>query len=244
MGSDVRVMVAGADAGAQGELTHALRVAGYLVETAGDLADAARVASWFRPDVVVLERAAGEDTVTALRRLSAVADPLVIVTTDDAESERRIAAYASGADDYVQHPFTVEELVVRVHAVLRRTARGTSRVHLVGRLVVDEDRHVASYDGELLDLPPKAFAILATLASHPGQVLSKRVILDRVWGFDAFDENLVEVHVATLRKALAAAGAHLIHTIRGVGYVMRGGHDARHADRTTQSVPTSGNLQK
>ena len=141
--------------------------------------------------------------------------------TRDGSVSSRLAAFDTGADDYVVKPYVIEELLARVQAVLRRAGRQTSQVSQVGQLVIDEPAHRVLVGDRNNDLGPTDFALLTALARHPGQVLSKRRILELVWGYDAVDETLVEVHISILRRRLGADGADLIQTIRGVGYVLR-----------------------
>jgi two-component system OmpR family response regulator len=219
-----RILVVDDAAAEDRRLARALSNAGYEVAVCTSSLDAVRVAGTFRPDLVMLEVSVGGpvEGPTLARRLRADSDPLLLFVTRDASVSSRLAAFEAGADDYVVKPYVViEELLARVHAVLRRAGRETSQVSQVGRLVVDEPAHRVVVDDRDIDLGPTDFALLATLARHPGQVLSKRLLLELVWGHDAVDENLVEVHISILRRRLGASGAHLIQTLRGVGYVLR-----------------------
>ncbi|MGH9289852.1 MAG: winged helix-turn-helix domain-containing protein, partial [Acidimicrobiales bacterium] len=116
------------------------------------------------------------------------------------------------------------ELLARVRAVLRRTGRLISQVSQVGRLVVDDPAQRVMVNETVVELGPTDFELLAVLARHAGQVLSKSRLLELVWGYVAVDENLVEVHVSILRRRLGEDAADLIHTVRGVGYVLRDSH--------------------
>jgi DNA-binding response OmpR family regulator len=121
-------------------------------------------------------------------------------------------------------PYVIDELLARLRAMLRRTGRLSSLVTQVGRLVVDEPAHRVMVDGAIVELGPTDFELLAVFARHAGQVLSKSRLLELVWGYEAVDENLVEVHVSILRRRLGEDAADLIHTVRGVGYVLRDSH--------------------
>jgi DNA-binding response OmpR family regulator len=212
------------DVAAEGRrLARALRDAGYETAVCTSPGDAARVAGTFLPDLVMLEMVMdGQVGGPALaRRLRADADPLLLFVTRDGSVSGRLAAFDAGADDFVVKPYVIEEVLARVQAVLRRAGRQTSQVSQVGRLVVDEPAHRVVVGDRDIDLGPTDFTLLATLARHPGQVMSKRLLLELVWGYDAVDENLVEVHISILRRRLGAEGANLIQTVWGLGYVLR-----------------------
>jgi two-component system, OmpR family, response regulator len=122
-----------------------------------------------------------------------------------------------GADDYVVKPFALEELLARIRAVLRRSGR-LSAVLEVGDLLIDEHGGWVTRGGEEIPLTATELRVLAFLVRHRGQALSKDQLLTQVWGYDAYDRNLVEVHVSALRRKLERAGPRLIHTVRGIGY--------------------------
>jgi DNA-binding response OmpR family regulator len=161
-----------------------------------------------------------------VRRLRAERDPLLVFVTRDGRMSDRLAAFDAGADEYVVKPYVMDELLARVRALLRRSGRLASHVSQVGRLVVDEPAHRATFGGGAVDLGPIDFALLAVLARHAGQVLSKTRLLELVWGYDTVAENLVEVHISILRRRLGQPAAGLIQTVRGVGYVLRDEHPA------------------
>jgi two-component system OmpR family response regulator len=166
---------------------------------------------------------AGVDGPTLARRLRTDGDPALIFVSHDRSVNGRLAAFDAGADDYVIKPYVVDELLARIRAMLRRAGRLTSQVSQVGQLVVDEPAHRVVVGDRDIDLGSTDFALLATLARHPGRVMTKRLLLELVWDHDAVDENLVEVHISQLRRQLGAGAADLIHTVRGVGYVLRDG---------------------
>lgn len=142
--------------------------------------------------------------------------PIIFLTARDAVADR-VAGLELGADDYLVKPFALEELMARVRAVLRR--RGAiPQVLEVERLLVDEEHGFAARCGRELTLTSTELRLLAFLMRHRGQVLSKDQLLTQVWGYDAYDHNLVEVHISALRRKLEANGPRLIHTVRGIGY--------------------------
>jgi DNA-binding response OmpR family regulator len=142
--------------------------------------------------------------------------PIIFLTARDAVADR-VAGLELGADDYLVKPFALEELMARVRAVLRR--RGTiPQVLEVERLLIDEEHGLAIRGGRVLALTSTELRLLAYLVRHRGQALSKDQLLTQVWGYDAYDHNLVEVHVSALRRKLELDGPRLIHTVRGIGY--------------------------
>lgn len=155
-----------------------------------------------------------------VRRVHASYRPLLLCAVADG-TVQRLAVLEAGADACVDKPYTPEEMVIHVQALLRRAPWLARRVHRLGPLVVDEDAHVVLYRDQPVVLAAKEFGILALLAEHAGTVLSKAKLLEALWGYDAYDENLVEVHVCALRRRLPAKARTLLHTVRGVGYVLR-----------------------
>ncbi|MBN1642214.1 MAG: response regulator transcription factor [Anaerolineae bacterium] len=179
-----------------------------------------------RPDVVILDwMMPGLDGIQVVRRLREREDEtMVLMLTARDAIENRVEGLESGADDYLVKPFAPAELVARVHALLRRTEAGKARrVLSYGGLTLDPDAHLASRDGVDLALTPTEFDLLHLLMRHPGQVLEREQILTQVWGYDfGGDDNVLEVYVGYLRRKLEAGGGpRLIHTMRGVGYVLR-----------------------
>jgi two-component system, OmpR family, response regulator len=142
--------------------------------------------------------------------------PIIFLTARDAVADR-VAGLELGADDYLIKPFALEELMARVRAVLRR--RGAiPQVLEAERLLIDEEHGLAARAGRDLALTSTELRLLAYLVRHRGQSLSKDQLLTQVWGYDAYDHNLVEVHVSALRRKLEIDGPRLIHTVRGIGY--------------------------
>jgi len=222
MRNPIRVLVVDEPAEAT-DLAHDLGDAGYETVQCGDADAATRHVTTFRPDVIVTEMhlPGYHDCAGLGRRLRGDGDPVLVYVSRDGCPTSRLAAFDAGADDYLVKPYDLAELLARLQAHLRRAGRLASRVTQVGCLVVDEGAHRVVVGEEVVDLGPTGFAVLAALARHAGQVLSKRHLLELVWGYEASEENRVEVHVSLLRSRLGPEAAELIHTVRGVGYVLR-----------------------
>jgi two-component system OmpR family response regulator len=170
------------------------------------------------PDLVILDvmlpRGSGFELARSLRAQHEL--PIIFLTARDAVADR-VAGLELGADDYLIKPFALEELMARVRAVLRR--RGAiPQVLEVERLLVDEEHGFAARAGREIALTSTELRLLAYLMRHRGQALSKDQLLTQVWGYDAYDHNLVEVHISALRRKLEADAPRLIHTVRGIGY--------------------------
>jgi DNA-binding response OmpR family regulator len=222
MRSPIRVLVVD-DPIEASDVARTLDAAGYVAACCPDPDCALRCVVTFRPDAIVSEMHVLRegDGVGVGRRLQGEGDSVLVFVSHDADSATRMAAFDAGADDYLVKPYEPAELVARLQAHLRRAGRLASHVTQVGPLVVDESAHRAVVDGVPVEVRPTDFALLAALARHAGQVLSKRRLLEMVWGYEALDENRVEVHVSLLRRQVGPAAAPLIQTVRGVGYVLR-----------------------
>ena len=144
--------------------------------------------------------------------------PIIVITARSAV-EDRLAGLDGGADDFVIKPFATAELMSRIRAVLRRSARQASERWAMGELVIEPRRHCAQRDGEPLDLSPREFQLLLELAREPGVVVSKSVLSQRLDPLgEPVDFGVIEVHVSNLRRKI---GAELIRTVRGVGYLLQ-----------------------
>jgi two-component system OmpR family response regulator len=198
-----------------------LRRAGYEVRADPDGSDLAAAVAAFHPDMAILDvRLPGESGFDLARQLKTMAEvPIVFVTAADA-IEDRLRGFEVGADDYLVKPFAISELLARVRAVLRRAGRLTSPTYDVCGLLVDEANRTVNRDGVDVPLTKKEFDLLTVLARDAGRVFSKTQLLSLVWGFDGYQNNLVEVHISALRRKLESHGGRLIHTERGEGYVL------------------------
>jgi len=208
-------------------LATSLRFAGFEVATARNGAEALRVAEQFRPDLLVLDvMMPGIDGFTVVRRLRQEGQsiPVVFLTAKDA-TEDKVTGLTLGGDDYVTKPFSLEEVVARIRSVLRRFRAAepdhTSRLAFAD-IEMDEDTHEVWKGGELVSLSPTEFKLLRYFMQNSGRVLSKAQILDHVWHYDFNGEaNVVESYVSYLRRKVDTTEPRLLHTLRGVGYVLR-----------------------
>ncbi len=175
-----------------------------------------------RPDLLVMDT--GEidlvERSVVVTRVRQVSDVPIVVLTRSTRHDDRLAGLEAGADEVLVTPFPLAELRCKATAILRRTGpRGGSMI--LGDLLVDEPAHMVERGGRPVDLTALEFSLLVSLCRNRGQVLSKSQLLTMVWGFDHHDVNLVEVHVSALRRKLEGSGPRIIHTVRGVGYVLR-----------------------
>ena len=194
-----------------------LRQEGFVARGFADAVDAGTILA-VAPDLAILDVRLPSDSGFALaRRLrdrSTVS--IIFLTARDAVADR-VEGLELGADDYVVKPFALEELLARVRAVLRRTGR-LATVLEAGDLLIDESGGWATRTGRPIPLTATELRLLAFLVRHRGQALSKDQLLTQVWGYDAYDRNLVEVHVSALRRKLECSGPRVIQTVRGIGY--------------------------
>ncbi|MBQ0852769.1 response regulator transcription factor [Streptomyces sp. BH-SS-21] len=230
----VRVLIVDDEPGLTELLSVAVTEAGWRPYPAPDGHSALRVARARAPHAVVLDGMLPDlDGIQVLRRLRQENPklPVLMLTARDA-LEHRIDGLASGADDYVTKPFSLEEVVLRLRALLRRSGaadpRSGASVLALGDLVLTEETREVHRDGTRIQLTAKEFDLLGLLLSHPRQVLSKTQILDRVWS-SCFDGggNLVEVYISSLRRKIDRGRTPMIHTVRGVGYAIRPPGDGR-----------------
>jgi DNA-binding response OmpR family regulator len=199
----------------------ALTAHGFVVDAAADGGDLEHRLPAFAPDLVILDvMLPGRDGFTLLGVVRRVSTAAVLMLTAKDTLADRVHGLTAGADDYLVKPFAMAELVARVHAVLRRTRPGGSSIS-IGDLVINDDATSVQRDGRSLDLTDTERRLLGYLAAHRERVVSKTQILTAIWGYDGFDENVVEVHVSSLRRKLEAGGrSRLVHTVRRRGYLL------------------------
>jgi DNA-binding response OmpR family regulator len=213
----IRVVVVEDERAVRDAVEQALRHEGLTVSGFADLVDA-EVLLGTAPDLAILDvRLPHGDGFELARQVRARRDlPIVFVTARDAV-EDRLTGFQLGADDYLVKPFALEELLARIRAVLRRSGRLGAALE-AGDVVVDEQAGFASRFGCDLGLTPTELRLLAFFVRHRGLVLSKYQLLTQVWGYDAYDPNIVEVHISALRRKLELHGPRVLETIRGLGY--------------------------
>ena len=226
-GSNVRVLVVDDESNLTELLSMALRYEGWDIKTAATGNSAVKTAKEFKPDAVVLDMMLPDfDGLEVLRRMrdEDPALPVLFLTARDAV-EDRVAGLTAGGDDYVTKPFSLEEVVARVRALLRRSvqlAEEETSLLAVGDLTLDEDSHEVMRAGTEINLTATEFELLRFLMRNPKRVLSKAQILDRVWHYDFGGQaNVVELYISYLRKKIDAGREPMIHTMRGAGYVLK-----------------------
>lgn len=204
-----------------------LKFQGFEVETADSGQAALEIVEDYQPDAFILDvMMPGMDGFTLLNKLRAKGHdaPALFLTAKDGV-EDRIHGLTIGADDYVTKPFSLEEVITRLRVILRRVApedEKESNVITYEDLTLDDDMHEVTKAGKVVDLSPTEFKLLRYLMVNAEVVLSKAKILDHVWNYDfGGDGNVVESYVSYLRRKIDTAEPRLIHTVRGVGYVLR-----------------------
>ncbi|UPK75745.1 response regulator transcription factor [Nocardioidaceae bacterium SCSIO 66511] len=208
-------------------LAMTLRYEGWEVTVAGTGSDAVAAAHRIRPDLVVLDMMLPDfDGLEVLRRIRVERpDVAVLFLTAKDAVEDRVAGLTAGGDDYVTKPFSLEEVVARLRALLRRIGMhepASEHVLVVGDLTLDEESHEVARQGVSVELSATEFELLRYLMRNPRRVLSKDQILDRVWNYDFGGQaNVVEIYISYLRKKIDAGRDPMIHTKRGAGYVLR-----------------------
>lgn len=205
-------------------LRRSLAYEGYTVETALDGETGLSLARDAHPDLVILDwMLPGMDGLEVCQRMRAGGNvPILMLTAKDTVNDR-VMGLDAGADDYMVKPFQLDELLARVRALLRRTQPDRVPVLNFADLVLDTATRQAMRKGRVISLTAKEYDLLELFLRHPRQVLTREMIFDRVWGYDFGGEsNVLDVYIRYLRQKLETEGEmRLIHTVRGVGYVMR-----------------------
>ncbi|EYT50800.1 response regulator transcription factor [Brachybacterium muris] len=225
---EARLLVVDDEPNIRDLLATSLRFAGFEVFTAATGNEAIQAATEHQPDLVVLDVMLPDmDGFTVTRRLRDRGEqyPILFLTARD-ETKDKVAGLTVGGDDYVTKPFSLEEVVARIRAVLRRTHGGVDptvdSALVVGDLRLDEDSHEVYRGDVVIDLSPTEFKLLRYLMLNAGRVVSKTQILDHVWDYDWSGEvGIVESYISYLRRKIDVVGEPMIHTKRGIGYVLR-----------------------
>ena len=230
---EARLLVVDDEPNIRDLLATSLRFAGFEVFTASTGNEAIREATEHQPDLVVLDVMLPDmDGFTVTRRLRDRGEqyPILFLTAKD-ETQDKVAGLTVGGDDYVTKPFSLEEVVARIRAVLRRTHGGSETTVdsalVVGDLRLDEDSHEVHRADVNIELSPTEFKLLRYLMLNAGRVVSKTQILDHVWDYDWSGEvGIVESYISYLRRKVDVVGEPMIHTKRGIGYVLRAAEGA------------------
>ena len=207
------------------ELRQALSGEGYYVALATGATEAMRIVGTGSPDAVIVDLPACEETAKAftrrLREKQTQHLPLLVLSPGDSVRDS-VAGLDAGADDYLVHPFALDEFLARVSALLRRSDATEGPLRFAD-LTLDPETRVVARAGRHIDLTPTEFGLLELLLRNPGRVIHRTEIFSHVWGFDfGPSSNSLNVYVGYLRRKTEAAGeSRLIHTVRGVGYVLR-----------------------
>ncbi|MEV4218288.1 response regulator transcription factor [Nonomuraea sp. NPDC049725] len=218
-----RLLVVDDEATVRELLAATLRFAGFRVTSVATGTEAVAAADAEPPDLVLLDVMLpdmdGFEVVRRLRERRPV--PVLFLTARDRQADK-VTGLSLGADDYVTKPFDLEELIARIRAILRRTSGHHAGVLKVGALTLDADGHQVTREGRPVRVSPTEFRLLRYLMENAGRVVSKAQILDRVWRYDfGGDASIVDTYISYLRRKVDAGEPKLIHTVHGVGYVMR-----------------------
>jgi two-component system response regulator MprA len=222
----MQILVVDDEPAVRDSLDRALRLEGYKVELAADGAEALGALAEGSPDALVLDLMMPRvDGFEVCRRMRAAGDrtPVLVLTARDGVSDR-VKGLDAGADDYLVKPFALDELLARLRALLRRSgASAPGQVLRFSDMTLDPIAHQVKRGDREIELTRTEFLLLELFMLHPRQVLTRSVIFERVWGYDfGPDSNSLEVYVSYLRRKLEAGDEpRLLHTVRGVGYVLR-----------------------
>jgi two-component system OmpR family response regulator len=222
---NIKVLVVDDEPSIRDLLSRQLRFAGFSVAAVSNGNDAVLAAEKSTPDIILLDVMLPDMngfSVTKAIRAKGIEVPVLFLSARDEEADR-VTGLTVGGDDYVTKPFGLDEVVARIHAILRRTKSKTveSSVLEVGEIRIDEDAHDVFVNGEVVEFSPTEYKLLRFLMSNPNRVLSKEQIIDHVWNYDFNGEmGIVESYVSYLRKKLDPITSEpLIRTKRGVGYM-------------------------
>ena len=219
-------------------LSRGLKFEGYEVETAETGEKAIARFRESAPDLVLLDvMMPGIDGIEVAREMRKLRDtPVLMLTAKDAVNDK-VAGLHAGADDYIVKPFVFDELLARIRAHLRRKLPGEAQLLQFSDLTLNTATHEVRRNGQLIELTSKEFELLMLFLQHPRQVLNREFIYDKVWGYDFGGEsNIIEVYVRYLRSKLETnSRTKLIHTVRGVGYVLREPEPAVQPDEVAQA---------
>ena len=227
-GKPIRALVVDDESSISDLVSIALKYEKFEVRTASSGRDAVAAAKEFDPDVIVLDIMLPDfDGIEVMKRIRSEQKdiPVLFLTAKD-DVKDRIAGLTAGGDDYVTKPFSIEELVARIRGIVRRTLVATTSHEdpeiRVDDLVLNEEPYEVVRGEHRVELTATEFELLRYLMRNPKRVLSKAQILDRVWSYDfGGRSSIVEIYISYLRKKIDTLGPALIHTVRGVGYVIR-----------------------
>jgi DNA-binding response OmpR family regulator len=223
-GNGVRILIVEDEESIRDFVEMGLRYEGFAVDLADDGPGGLAAFERQRPELIILDlNLPGLDGLEVCRRVRQRSDVPIIMLTARAEVDERVEGLEAGADDYLPKPFKFKELLARVRAVLRRRTSAAERVMRFGPVSLNRDTREVFCDGQPVTLTPREFELLEVFITHPRQVMTREVLLDRVWGTDYLgDGNLIEVHISALRDKLNDRDRRLIRTVRGVGYALSG----------------------
>jgi two-component system response regulator MprA len=216
-----KVLIVDDDSHIRASLRRTLAFEGYQVREAGDGVGALEAALDELPDLVILDvMLPGIDGVEVCRRLREVNDVPILMLTAREGTSSQVEGLDAGADDYLVKPFVKDELLARIRALLRRRAPDGPRTYQVADLVLDDRSHTVHRGERAVELTPREFELLRFLMRHSGEVIPHGRLLAAIWGYQ--DSRVLDVYVRYVRTKLEAAGEpRLVHTVRGVGYVLR-----------------------
>ena len=197
---------------------------GFAVKVARTGPEALQSITRQRPDIVILDlMLPGLDGMAVAQHIRQANDTAIIMLTARDDVEDRVAGLDIGADDYVTKPFAFKELMARVRAVLRRQGKYLGDMLTFQGVTLNRATRLVTRNERPIDLTPREFDLLELFLMHPRQVLKRKAILARIWGYNYVgDDNIIEVYVRHLREKLGDDPPHLLQTVRGVGYVLRG----------------------